>query len=228
MSRSVGIDVEYDTFNMSIDQNNNQMIMGDEQVTACDDGSFCCGTGPQASNCCIQREGTRIDSRTFTSRPPLRTITRSISSTLSIFTPTATTQFQSIQSSPTASPPPPASPSPFAPSHPSKFPPVYAAVIGISIALVLLFIAIIYLAHRRRNPRPRHQHHHKPCRKPPQEDSVNDSIVILDVDGSTPSTMNTRRLMPGIGGRVRPPELRTPECAVRVDMLERAVIQMGF
>ncbi|KAL8938826.1 MAG: hypothetical protein Q9216_003686 [Gyalolechia sp. 2 TL-2023] len=135
--------------------------------------------------------------------------------------------------SPDLPPPPPISSPPSTRSE--GFPPIYGAVIGVSIAFLLLFATVIYLSHRRRKRRPpRHRSHRH--RKPPQEGSMNDSIVILDVDGSTPSTFNTRRGLQEIDARVRPPEsdgwgrceMGMPECAVRVDRLQRAVVQMGF
>ncbi|KAI4289902.1 MAG: hypothetical protein L6R35_000818 [Caloplaca aegaea] len=91
---------------------------------------------------------------------------------------------------------------------------------------------------RRRRWRKRVHHHHNRGTTQEQDhnnNNVGDSIVILDVEGSTPSVPSEMEMRMGmgrgkevreeewIGGRVRP-----PETAVWVDRRRMAVMQMGF
>ncbi|KAI4131462.1 MAG: hypothetical protein LQ338_001204 [Usnochroma carphineum] len=222
------------------------MAESDERVTACEDGSFCCGIGPGALSCCNQGRGFRIVTGAaiskYPSQPPENHPSSSLSwSTQSLASPTTSpairphnsqiSQLSSpISSALTSSP----SPSTHSPPSFGTGPLVSVILGGVFLAFILVSTGIYILRRRRRRRRLYHQHQK---RHRQGDNSVGDSIVVLDVDGSTPSApMEMRSVAEApemeIEGRVRPPERERREMVlpgvVWVDRLGNAVMQMGF
>lgn len=246
------------------DEYNNPMVRNDERLTACEDGTFCCGTGASALTCCARGKGVFITNSTTASRSrPPNTVhqTKGIpvlsSPTLPSLRPSTT--MQSTHPHNSANSPPPSSPifsssgptsttfssssSSSASSRPAtSVGPYVAAALGGLLAIFLLVSTIVYFSRRRRRRRQLQRRY-----KHEDSNSMSDSIVVLDVLGPTPPTLQSRTLSSAeaappeiIHGRVRPPE---PAAAARgggevppgwkhgvvwVDRRRNAVMQMGF
>lgn len=220
------------------DERNNEMVESDERVTACGDGTFCCGIGPGQISCCSQGNGVwLVDGITTMKTPPRATKHPAAHSTLpssssSSLKSSITTSILSRTSQPSSTTSIPTSP-PYSTSSTHSFGvgPLVSVILGSVLLAFLLVSAGIYIFRRRRKRRLLYAK---------QEPSVGDSIVILDVDGSTPSApteMEMQWSVQEIDGRVRPPEwepnarneLPGPkEGVVWVDRRRNAVMRMGF
>lgn len=89
---------------MGLDQHNEQMVLSDERVTACENGSFCCGMGPNSSKCCNQGKGVWVVNGITTDKNPWHLATESRpGTTLSSTWPNTRTDH--IRSTPISSPP---------------------------------------------------------------------------------------------------------------------------
>ncbi|KAL8919832.1 MAG: hypothetical protein Q9208_006565 [Pyrenodesmia sp. 3 TL-2023] len=223
------------------DEHNNDMVKSDERVTACGDGTFCCGNGAAAKDCCSEGKGARLVDglttlkdlrRATTSHSVTRYISSPSTSTRSAITTTRSPSRALYPSSTTlplqSSPSPSPSPSSFGVG------PLVSVILGGVFLAFLLISAGVYIYRRRRK---RKQLYAK------QHSSLGDSIVILDVEGPTPQrgsapteatemqeSIRGNGKREEIDGRVRPPELAAglAEKVVWVDRRKNAVMHMGF
>ncbi|KAL8904524.1 MAG: hypothetical protein Q9207_003214 [Kuettlingeria erythrocarpa] len=234
------------------DEQGHGRVRSDERVTACGNGTFCCGMGAAANSCCSQGKGVRIINGLTTLADSLRaTTSRSVppstSSPLPLTKSTTTPPripSQALYPSSTASFMPS---SPSLSSSPSPRPfgvgPLVSVILGGVFLAFLLTSAGVYIYRRRRR---RRQLYAK------QDSSLGGSIVILDVDGPTPHYRGSAPSEPEmqgssireyggrqeIDGRVRPPELGgtawielpagLTEKVYWVDRRRNAVMHMGF
>ncbi|KAL8682646.1 MAG: hypothetical protein Q9186_001333 [Xanthomendoza sp. 1 TL-2023] len=220
------------------DQFGNQRIAGDQRVTQCQDGSFCCGKGSEASTCCTQRRGMFVVNGTTTSQKPSSIVTESRTRRPTPWSPPTSLTLPSVTTRSNGGPSnrvltPTSSPSTALTSVPSDKPnhviPIVASILGGVIGTLILLSTLIWLFRRRK-------------RRITNSDSVGDSIVILDTARTTPTRQQSRKTKhygpvhntKRIDGTVRPPEFEGTvenevwDRVIFVDQLGGAVIQMGF
>lgn len=217
------------------DQFGIERMAGDQRVTPCRDGSFCCGKSSKALDCCNSRRGVFVVNGTSTSEKPSSTATEHGTRSSSPWSPPTSLSITTISHQDPSSPitSPTSSPSPASTSGSSgphdRVIPIVAGILGSVIGSLILVSTLIWLFRRQR-------------RRRAGLDSVGDSIVILDTAQTTPTRQqwgqtkhqgpihNTKR----IEGTVRPPEFKGTaenevwERVIFVDQLGGAVMQMGF
>ncbi|KAL8886506.1 MAG: hypothetical protein Q9215_005805 [Flavoplaca cf. flavocitrina] len=207
-----------------------------QRVTQCLDGSFCCGKGPEASQCCDLGRGIFLaNSTTIPTESSSSALVGTPSFTsywappTSLSLPSATTishgDATNGVSSPTSSPSSGTSPA----QRPDHVVPIVAGILGGVIGILILIGILFWLVRRRKKDAAR-------------SDSMEDSIVILDTAQTTPMRQESHRgkhhepvhQTRRIDGTVRPPEFKgTAENDVWdrvmfIDQLGGAVRQMGF
>lgn len=206
------------------------MANRNERVLQCEDGSFCCGTRQNASDCCKQRFVDWISNVTSTAHEPISTSILQTSNVASTAQgPTATSILHasvlslfpthSIDPHTTASRPHSSPSSTINPERTRNEPGIRAGIIagaclGGVIGILVLFGIIAWIVRRRRR----------------QFKGDEDSVVILDhvlPDRTLPPSFRPYRVQ-------KPPEVhwsemsRLNERVVYVDKVANAVMDMGF
>lgn len=217
------------------DQYGNLRNANGQRVTQCLDGSFCCGKGPEASECCNVGRGIFLSNGTSISPESSSNPLVGTPSSTSYWGPPTSLSLPSVTtvphgdaangvSSPTSS-----STSGISPTRRSDHVvPIVAGTLG-GIICVLILIGILFWLVRRR------------MKDVGRSDSIEDSIVVLDTARTTPMRQVSRRgkhhkpvHRTRIDAMVRPPEFEgTAENDVWdrvmfIDQLGGAVRQMGF
>ena len=219
-----------------LDQYGNLRNANGQRVTQCLDGSFCCGKGPEASQCCNLGRGIVLANSTTI---PMESSSSALVGTpsftsywappTSLSLPSATTISHGDATNGVSSPTSSASSGTSPAQRPDHVVPIVAGILG-SVIGVLILIGILFWLVRRRK------------KDAASSDSMEDSIVILDTAQTTPLRRDSRRgrhhepvhQTRRIDGTVRPPEFKgTAENDVWdrvmfIDQLGGAVRQMGF
>ncbi|KAL8919330.1 MAG: hypothetical protein Q9172_005035 [Xanthocarpia lactea] len=122
-------------------------IDGSVHVTPCPDGSYCCGAGTPANNCCVQGNGVFLDVNGYTTVPQ-RSSTSSRSSGASTATSTTITS-TAAPTSETVTGPSAVTTNPTEESN-NNTGPIAGAVVGGLVAAALIILAGIYFLRRRK------------------------------------------------------------------------------
>ncbi|KAL8775733.1 MAG: hypothetical protein Q9194_003682 [Teloschistes cf. exilis] len=199
-----------------MDELGGQMVVGDERVTVCGDGSYCCGMGGEASRCCREGRGVWIANGTAISRDPSKVVPQTLSSSSTTTTTlqhtqstrlppssSSTTSQPRIQSTsisssrPTSAPlpnPPPASDKSY-----KRLATLIGGILGGIIVLLLLLAILIYLLRRRHR-----KNHHKPRQQPEKEKKAIDEGIAPSVENLNPPPQQPQQQQQDLAPLYRP------------------------